>query len=233
MSSKIYEVCKCEIDKIKKDSNTISIFLVGSAKNINENSIDEDINDIDIFVFVNVGNDQDRDIKKIDGIEFDINYFSRRGFKNLVDSKEYFFLKAMKDAKIVFDRNNTASGIIDLCKSKYLEGPGKISENERCFIKSEMESNIKKLKNKEKYEEFEYYFLANLYLKELLLGYFTINNIWTPKDKNIFKELKNENKKLYNLVIQINKENVYEKMLEIYNYIFNDIVFKNHIKINY
>ena len=118
MSSKIYEVCKCEIDKIKKDSNTISIFLVGSAKNINENSIDEDINDIDIFVFVNVGNDQDRDIKKIDGIEFDINYFSRRGFKNLVDSKEYFFLKAMKDAKIVFDRNNTASGIIDLCKLK-------------------------------------------------------------------------------------------------------------------
>ena len=82
MSSKIYEVCKCEIDKIKKDSNTISIFLVGSAKNINENSIDEDINDIDIFVFVNVGNDQDRDIKKIDGIEFDINNFSRRGFKN-------------------------------------------------------------------------------------------------------------------------------------------------------
>jgi len=233
MASKIYEVYKKEINRIKSDSNTVSIFLVGSAKNINENTTDEDINDIDIFVFVNVGNDQERDIKNIDDVEFDINYFSTKGFENLIDSKEYFFLKAMKDADIVFDRNNTAIDIIDLCKLKYLEGPGKISENERYFIKSEMESNIKKLKNKENYEEFEYYFLATLFLKELLLGYFTINNIWIPKDKNIFKELKKENKKLYNLLIKINKENIYEKMLEIYNYIFDGIAFKNHIKINY
>ena len=150
MASKIYEVYKEEINRIKADSNTESIFLVGSAKHINENTIDKEINDIDIFVFINVGNDQERDIKNIDGVEFDINYFSIKGFKNLVDSKEYFFLKAMKDADIVFDRNNTASIIIDLCKLKYLEGPNEISENERCFIKLEMASNIKKLKNKEK-----------------------------------------------------------------------------------
>ena len=54
-----------------------------------------------------------------------------------------------------------------------------------------------------------------------------------PKDKNIFKELKKENKNIYNLLIEINKENIYEKMLEIYNCIFRWITFKNHIKINY
>lgn len=233
MTSKIYDICKIEIEKLKQNSNTIAVFLVGSAKNIDLKVADKNINDIDIFVFVNVGENQVREIKKIDGIEFDINYFSRRGFKHLIDNREYFFLKEMKDAKIIFDRNNTASGIIQLCGRKYLEGPNKVSDEEKFFMKSEIESNINRLKNKEKFDLFEYEFLVNLYLKELIVGYFTINNKWIPKDKRLFKELKIESPQLYKLVNEIKDGDKYEKLLEIYNYIYKGVVMKNYIKITY
>lgn len=233
MTSKIYEICKIEIEKLKQNSNTIAVFLVGSAKNIDLKVADKNINDIDIFVFVNLGENQVREIKKIDGIEFDINYFSRRGFKHLIDNREYFFLKEMKDAKIIFDRNNTASGIIQLCGRKYLEGPNKVSDEEKFFMKSEIESNINRLKNKEKFDLFEYEFLVNLYLKELIVGYFTINNKWIPKDKRLFKELKIESPQLYKLVNEIKDGDKYEKLLEIYNYIYKGVVMKNYIKITY
>ena len=233
MTSKIYEIFKLEIEKLKQNSNTIAVFLVGSAKYIDLKMADKNINDIDIFVFVNVGEKQVREIKKIDGIEFDINYFSRRVFKHLIDNKEYFFLKEMKEAKIIFDRNNTASGIIQLCGRKYLEGPNKVSDEEKFFMKSEIESNINRLKNKEKFDLFEYEFLVNLYLKELIVGYFTINNKWIPKDKRLFKELKIESPQLYKLVNEIKDGDKYEKLLEIYNYIYKDVVMKNYIKITY
>ncbi len=233
MTNKIYEICKLEIEKLKQNSNTISVFLVGSSKNIDLKLADNNINDIDIFVFVNQGENQVREIKRIEGIEFDINYFSRRGFKHLMDNKEYFFLNGMKDAKVIFDRNNTATGIIQLCRTKYQEGPNQISDGEKCFLKSEMESNISRLKNKEKFDLFEYEFLVNLYLKELIVGYFTINNKWIPKDKKLFKELKKEDSYLYDLANEIKGEEKYEKLLEIYDYIFKDIVMKNYIKITY
>ena len=150
-----------------------------------------------------------------------------------MDNKEYFFLNGMKDAKVIFDRNNTATGIIQLCRTKYQEGPNLISEGEKCFLKSEIESNISRLKNKEKFDLFEYEFLVNLYLKELIVGYFTINNKWIPKDKKLLKELKKENSYLYDLVNEIKGEEKYEKLLEIYDYIFKDIVMKNYIKITY
>ena len=233
MTNKIYEICKLEIEILNKYSNTISVFLVGSSKNIDLKLADNNINDIDIFVFVNQGENQVREIKRIEGIEFDINYFSRRGFKHLMDNKEYFFLNGMKDAKVIFDRNNTATCIIQLCRTKYQEGPNQISDGEKCFLKSEMESNISRLKNKEKIDLIEYEFLVNLYLKELIVGYFTINNKWIPKDKKLFKELKKEDSYLYDLANEIKGEEKYEKLLEIYDYIFKDIVMKNYIKITY
>ena len=233
MTNKIYEICKLEIEKLKQNYNTISVFLVGSSKDIDLKLADNNINDIDIFVFVNQGENQVREIKRIEGIEFDINYFSRRGFKHLMDNKEYFFLNGMKDAKVIFDRNNTATGIIQLCRTKYQEGPNQISDGEKCFLKYEMESNISRLKNKEKFDLFEYEFLVNLYLKELIVGYFTINNKWIPKDKKLFKELKKEDSYLYDLANEIKGEEKYEKLLEIYDYIFKDIVMKNYIKITY
>lgn len=233
MTNNIYVTYQKEIEKIIKNDDTISIFLVGSSKNIDIDSADIEINDIDVFVFVNQGENQVRIIKNIDGIEFDINYFSRNGFKKLVDNKEYFFLKEMKDAKVIYDKHNTAKNIINLCKQKYLEGPKKLSKEEKHFMKIDIGSKLSRLENKEKFDEFEYDFLTKIYLKDIIVGYFSINDKWVPKDKNLLKLLRIENIELFNLVKEYNEMCNYEDLLKIYDYVFKDISISKMIKITY
>jgi hypothetical protein len=233
MTKGFYEIYKNEINKIIKDENTESVFLVGSSKEISLDKENVKLNDIDIFVFVEKGNMQIREIKNIDGIEFDINYFSKEGVKKLIDSKEYFFLKEMSQPKIIYDKTKKNIDIINLCKVKFKEGPKKLSQEEKCYIKSDIKSKIDRLKNKDEIEEFEYEFLANLYLKDIIVGYFSINNKWIPKDKNLFKELRVENLELFNLIQNIKINYKYEDLLNIYEYIFKNIEMSKNIKITY
>lgn len=233
MTNSIYETYETELEKIKKSSNTIAIFLVGSSKGLDLRETNLKLNDIDIFVFVNQGEIQERVIKYINGIEFDINYFSRNGLKYLVNNKEYFFLKEMKDAQVIYDKNNTAIHIKELCRRSYLEGPKKLSDSEKQFIKIDVESKILRLKYKEKFENFEYKFLTNLYLKDIIIGYFKINDKWVPKDKNLLKELKKENKELFNFIEEIHEEYDYNLLLQLYNHIFKEIKYTKSIKITY
>lgn len=233
MTNSIYETYETELEKIKKSSNTIAIFLVGSSKGLDLRETNLKLNDIDIFVFVNQGEIQERVIKYINDIEFDINYFSRNGLKYLVNNKEYFFLKEMKDAQVIYDKNNTAIHIKELCRRSYLEGPKKLSDSEKQFIKIDVESKILRLKYKEKFENFEYKFLTNLYLKDIIIGYFKINDKWVPKDKNLLKELKKENKELFNFIEEIHEEYDYNLLLQLYNHIFKEIKYTKSIKITY
>lgn len=233
MTNSIYETYETELEKIKKSSNTIAIFLVGSSKGLDLRETNLKLNDIDIFVFVNQGEIQERVIKYINDIEFDINYFSRNGLKYLVNNKEYFFLKEMKDAQVIYDKNNTAIHIKELCRRSYLEGPKKLSDSEKQFIKIDVESKILRLKYKEKFENFEYKFLTNLYLKDIIIGYFKINDNWVPKDKNLLKELKKENKELFNFIEEIHEEYDYNLLLQLYNHIFKEIKYTKSIKITY
>lgn len=233
MTNKIYTIYNQELEKIIKNSNTISVFLVGSSKNTNFNTPNLSINDIDIFVFVNQGEDQVRIIKEVDGIEFDINYFSRNGFKNLIDKKKYFFLKEMKDAVVVYDKHSTGANIITLCKRKYLEGPNKLSDDEKKFIKVDINSKISRLKNKEEYDDFDYNFLCNIYLKDLLIAYFSVNDNWIPKDKKLLKTIKQEDKILYSLLLRYYNDVNYENLANIYDYVFKDLNNSKTIKLTY
>lgn len=233
MKNKIYTIFNTEIDNIIKNNNTISIFLVGSSKNIDLRSPNANINDIDLFVFVNQGENQVRLVKEIDNIEFDINYFSRNGFKNLMDEKEYFFLKEMKDAVIIYDKNNTAFNIINLCKMKYIEGPKKISNDEKQFLKSEIGSKISRLSNQEKFDNFEYEFLTRLYLKDIIIGYFIIKDKWIPKDKNLLKSLKIEDEKLFSMIEEVHQSCNYKNLFKAYDYVFKDVSTNKIIKITY
>ena len=233
MTKGFYEIYKNEINKIIKDENTESVFLVGSSKEISLDKENVKLNDIDIFVFVEKGDMQIREIKNIEGIEFDINYFSKEGIKKLIDSKEYFFLKEMSQPKIIYDKTKKTIEIINLCKVKFKEGPKELSQEEKYYIKSDIKSKIDRLKNKDEIEEFEYEFLANLYLKDIIVGYFSINNKWIPKDKNLFKELRLENLDLFNLIQKIKINYKYEDLLNVYEYIFKNIGISKNIKITY
>ncbi|HAU5258721.1 TPA: hypothetical protein JD121_18205, partial [Clostridioides difficile] len=157
----IYEVYNEEISKIIENQNTLAVYLVGSSKDVDFTLYDVEINDIDVFVFVKEGEKQERILFKKKGIEFDINYFSKDGIKKLLSNREYFFVKEMKDAKVLFDRENISHTIKDISRDIYLEGPSKMSLEEKSFIKQDIGAKISNLKNKEKFDVFEYHFLTN------------------------------------------------------------------------
>ncbi|MCE0572107.1 hypothetical protein LWE71_11560, partial [Clostridioides difficile] len=153
----IYEVYNEEISKIIENQNTLAVYLVGSSKDVDFTLYDVEINDIDVFVFVKEGEKQERILFKKKGIEFDINYFSKDGIKKLLSNREYFFVKEMKDAKVLFDRENISHTIKDISRDIYLEGPSKMSLEEKSFIKQDIGAKISNLKNKEKFDVFEYH----------------------------------------------------------------------------
>ncbi|MDL0303879.1 hypothetical protein QQO85_04900, partial [Clostridioides difficile] len=127
----IYEVYNEEITKIIENQNTLAVYLVGSSKDVDFTLYDVEINDIDVFVFVKEGEKQERILFKKKGIEFDVNYFSKDGVKKLLSNREYFFVKEMKDAKVLFDRENISHIIKDISRNIYLEGPSKMSLEEK------------------------------------------------------------------------------------------------------
>ncbi|EGT4924931.1 hypothetical protein DBN21_16395, partial [Clostridioides difficile] len=156
----IYEVYNEEMTKIIENQNTLAVYLVGSSKDVDFTLYDVVINDIDVFVFVKEGEKQERILFKKKGIEFDVNYFSKDGVKKLLSNREYFFVKEMKDAKVLFDRENISHIIKDISRDIYLEGPSKMSLEEKSFIKQDIGAKILNLKNKEKFDVFEYHFLT-------------------------------------------------------------------------
>ena len=234
MENNIYKTYKEEIELIKRSDNVSSILLVGSSKNIDLELGYSNINDIDIFVIVKEGPYQERIIKERNGIEFDINYFSIKGVYKFIEEKEYFFLKEMKDAKVIYNKDKNLNNIISLCRVEYNKGPKLLSEDEKKFIKIETLSKLERLKVKDKYEDFEYKFLINVYLKDLIISFFNINNKWVPKDKKLIATIKQEDIVLYNLVKKVNQNYLYEDLFNVYKYIFKDInITTKDIKITY
>lgn len=199
MKNSIYNIYNKEIKKIINNENTKAIYLVGSSKNVDLQSDNTSVNDIDLFVFTKNGDKQTRIVKYIENIEFDINYFSEKGVQKFINEKEYFFLKEMKNPKVIYDKSGISNDIISLCKEKFIEGPGKLSKGDINLLEANLYAKIEDLKSKEKFDVFEYEFLTNLYLKDIIVGYFIINNKWLPKDKKLFKSLKDENIELFRL----------------------------------
>lgn len=231
MVSHTYKVYSENIKKIIDNPNTLAVFLVGSSKDVDFSFYDVEINDIDVFVFVKEGEKQERVLFEQKGIEFDINYFSKEGVKKLLSDREYFFVKEMKDAKVLFDIENISNTIKDMSRDIYLKGPSKLSLEEKSFLKQDIGTKISKLKKKEKFNVFEYHFLTNLYLKDIIIGYFNINDKWVPKDKKLLKVLEKENNELFNLVSKVSENYDYQKLLDVYNYIFKEIETKKIIKL--
>ncbi|CEK37831.1 hypothetical protein [Paraclostridium sordellii] len=209
------------VEVIKNDKNTLAIFLVGSSKNI-ENMKVKNINDIDIFVICNQESNQIRYIKKIKNIEFDINKFSIDYTKHMIENGEYFFINEMKDAKVIYDKSNLSSELINSSIIKYNEGPKKISEEEIDIMANILYGNISSLEEKDSFENYEYEFLTNTYLKDIIKGYFIKNRKWILKDKKIFKYLRENEKDLFKLATKVYEKHDYRDLKNVYEYVFSN-----------
>ncbi|EGT4925092.1 hypothetical protein LWE84_15730, partial [Clostridioides difficile] len=60
---------------------------------------------------------------------------------------------------------------------------------------------------------------------------FNINDKWVPKDKKLLKVLKKENNELFELVSKVSENYDYQRLLDVYNYIFKEIETKEVIKL--
>lgn len=220
MVKDFFTTYKKKIKDIKNDETTIAIFLVGSSKKIyNEFNID-DIKDIDLFIVSNQEENQIRNQERLNGIEFDINKFSEKYINFMISNKEYFFINEMKDAKPIYDSKNISDKLIHLSQEKYDEGPEKLSKGEILVLKNTILDNISRLEKKDDFENFEYEFLTNVYLKDIIKGYFIINGKWMPKDKKIFKYLSKNEKNLFELSKNVYKDYEYNNLKKVYEYVF-------------
>lgn len=108
------------LDKLKSDENNISIMLVGSAKYKDLSDENLSINDIDLFVIrKNQISDQIREFPNYFGVEFDINYFSIESANRYIERGEKFFVKAISNPVVVFEREEVSESIIEKCKIMY------------------------------------------------------------------------------------------------------------------
>ena len=209
-----------KIESIKNDKNTIAIFLVGSSRNIYDTNEIENKTDIDLFIVYEQIENQIRTQEQLNGLEFDINKFSQKYIDYLIQTKEYFFINEMRDAKVIYDKENISDKIIYLSKKAYDEGPPKLSDVEILVMKNSILDNISRLENKDDFANFEYEFLTNIYLKDIIKGYFIINGIWMPKDKKIFKYLNENDKKIFELAENVSKDYNYTDLKKVYEYVF-------------
>lgn len=108
------------VNKLKSDENNISIMLVGSAKYKDLSDENLSINDIDLFVIrKNQISDQIREFSSYFGVDFDINYFSIESANRYIERGEKFFVKAISNPVVVFEREEVSESIIEKCKIMY------------------------------------------------------------------------------------------------------------------
>jgi hypothetical protein len=228
----IKEIYENELKNIIKSKNVKSVLIVGSAKDI-DFEVSKCINDIDLFVITEEGSGQTREMKLIKEIEFDINYFPISLADEFVRNNEYFFIQAMKNAKIVYDENDLGKLYIQKCLQKYSQGPNELTKSEKSKLSYEIQSNLKRLMENNSYDKIEYELLSNLCVRDIIKSYFMLNKKWVPKDKKLFSALKKDNEELYELVNIFYQEHNSTQLEKIYNYVFKNIKIVDYIKMNY
>lgn len=212
----VLEIVKHQIQEIKKNTDVTSIILVGSMRNL---EFDVKLSDIDIFVITEEGKRQIRKILEVSGVEFDMNYFSRKISEELIKKREQFFIECLKDGNLVYDKDGFGDYIIKESIKEYSKGPDKIEDYEinHCIIK--INDYFKKLQNLQNGPKYEFHFLSNVCLQEMIKLYYKLNNMWIPKDKKLLKSLKNINNDLFSMVVSFYNEYDIKKLKKIFEYI--------------
>ena len=120
MGKKEVDAFNFVVDRLKEDDNNTLIMLVGSAKYKNLSDEDLSINDIDLFVIREKQiSDQIREFSNYYGVEFDINYFSIESTYKYIEKEEKFFIKAISNPVVIFEKEKISEKMIEKCKIMY------------------------------------------------------------------------------------------------------------------
>ena len=120
MGKKEVDAFNFVVDRLKEDDNNTLIMLVGSAKYKNLSDENLSINDIDLFVIREKQvSDQIREFSNYYGVEFDINYFSIESAYKYIEKEEKFFIKAISNPVVIFEKEKISEKMIEKCKIMY------------------------------------------------------------------------------------------------------------------
>lgn len=205
------------LEELKSDECVLSISLIGSAAQ-KMTALDQ-VNDIDLFVVKTGCEGFEREVRVIDGMDFDISYVDVDDMNKIITKNNHFWINVLARAKHVFKRNSLIEGYFLLANKLFVDGPIPLKEQEVQHIRFKLTGKVEDLKKRmSKPTDFQY--LLGVYLQDALTSYFRLQNTWVPRDKKIMDLIFDTDLILYELVKASYKATSTQEHLEL----FDDIV---------
>lgn len=184
------------IGNIVEKEDPYGILLVGSLSRMKVLEV-EKARDIDLFI-ITKGEDFQRQVENIEGLEFDISYLPIGLLKKSIEERLSSIICVLSKSKILYkSKNNTLNSSLKMIESIYEEGPQKLTIKDIDYQRFKLTQSYLTLKSRRK-DRLNFNFLKGAFISELVTCYFLLNNIWMPPNKRMLKSI--EDKKLKSLI---------------------------------
>ncbi|MGF7058148.1 hypothetical protein [Brassicibacter mesophilus] len=198
------------IDKIIQNEKPTAVLLVGSAANSKETEL-ERLRDIDIFVIIEKDTFY-REVKDIEGIEFDISYLPITLLKKAIEDRISSLVNVLYNSKVIYKSGTMVDKYLNDINDVYIEGPEYLEEIDIRYVRFRLCQMYETILSK-KTDEINLVFLINNFIKELLYSYFKLNRLWTPSDKKMIQVISKTDNILYSLIVNYyNSHNINDKI---------------------
>ncbi len=179
---RVNQVFETVIAELSADNSVDAISIIGSgAENYKQL---EKVVDVDLLVLLNRADHESREIKFIEGKEYDLTYLSTDLLRAALAENSHIWLNLLSHAKHVYKRNDDIEQLLVDANRIYMEGPQPISAQRIDYIRVTLTKKLQDLYyRKDKPVTFQY--LAGVFLKYLTEAYFRLQNTWVPRDKSM------------------------------------------------
>ncbi len=180
-----------------EDPTVDAISLIGSgAEHYREL---ETVVDVDLLILLNRPNCEAREVKFIEGKEYDFTYLSTDLLRQALGQRSHIWLNLLSHAKHIYKRDAGIEQLLQAANRIYMAGPAPISQARIDFIRLTLTKKLEDLSyRKDKPVTFQY--LAGICLKYLTEAYFRLQNTWVPRDKSMMSVVFARDMMLFELI---------------------------------
>ncbi|MCD4694392.1 nucleotidyltransferase domain-containing protein [bacterium] len=215
--NKYKEIIDSFIKKFKSDNNVSAILIFGSYY---KNKMDKN-SDIDIYIILKESDFRERGNIWIKGVE--IEYFLnpvkqiKHYLKKEQNSSHASTVNILLNSKVVYNNDNEVKYLIDRAKN-ILEVDRKISKEQIKMYKYSLDDLKRKLENVYlKKDVFTFYLIAHQIILKLLDFFCKIESISKEENKEIGRRIIKKDVDFYNLFIEVNEIQEFEKKYKALN----------------
>lgn len=175
------------VGEIIKNEDPYGIILVGSLSR-EENLDFRNVSDIDLFVITDKV-DFFREVTVLEDLEFDISFLPLSLLDKAIDKKLSSLITVLAKGKILYkSEKNTLKNYLKVIKSIYEEGPQKNKTSDTEYERFKLTKTYLTLESRLE-DSLNFKFLSGVFIKDLLVSYFRLNNIWMPPDKRMLQSI--------------------------------------------